>query len=58
MPWNETPSAVEWMRGRGPLPALRFGTMPYGVLPCARFATWRPFASDDGATFEAFMAAG
>lgn len=33
------------LRGRGPLPALRIGDMPYGVLPFAGFGRATPAAS-------------
>jgi hypothetical protein len=35
---------VEHVRGRGPLPVLRLGRQPYGLLPIvATDASWRPF---------------
>ncbi len=37
---------VERVRGRGPLPTLRIGRNPYGVVPVVPRARWR--ASDDG----------
>lgn len=30
----------DWVRPRGPLPALRIGSVPYGVLPVAAYSTW------------------
>jgi hypothetical protein len=32
--------AIHWVRGRGPLPAVRVGNTPYGILPCATFDYW------------------
>lgn len=29
-----------WVRGRGPLPALRVGRVPYGILPTSSLAEW------------------
>jgi hypothetical protein len=40
---------ADFVRGRGPLPALRVGAVPYGVLPVtslARYAPLRPDAVD------------
>lgn len=38
---------VEFVRGRGPVPALRIGRQPYGVLPVvATDASWRPLRGD------------
>lgn len=37
---------VEYVRGRGPLPTLRIGRNPYGVVPVVPRARWQ--ASDDG----------
>jgi hypothetical protein len=34
---------VGTVRGRGPLPALRVGNQPYGVLPVTPLDRWRPF---------------
>lgn len=44
-----TPAAVNqlrdhyigFVRGRGPLPALRVDTMPYGLLPTSAFSRWQ-----------------
>lgn len=33
---------VDYVRGRGPLPAVRFGRQPYGLLPVVATADWRP----------------
>lgn len=43
-----SPAALAWTRrlfesyvlARGPVPALRVGAQPYGVLPTTRFSTW------------------
>jgi len=32
----------EWVRPRGPLPALRVGPQPYGLLPVTSLASWNP----------------
>ena len=38
----------DFVRGRGPLPAIRVGNQPYGVLPVSSVdAFWRPAANDD-----------
>ncbi|HZD37582.1 MAG TPA: hypothetical protein VE664_02970, partial [Actinomycetes bacterium] len=37
-----------WLRGRGPLPALRVANQPYGLLPVAADAGWRPGAGVEG----------
>jgi hypothetical protein len=34
--------AVQMVRGRGPLPPLRIGRQPYGVLPVTSFSAWHP----------------
>ena len=34
--------AVAMLRGRGPLPPLRIGRQPYGVLPVTSLAGWKP----------------
>jgi hypothetical protein len=37
----------DWVRGRGPLPALRVGDQPYGVLPVSSVdRRWAPDAGD------------
>lgn len=35
---------IDHVRGRGPLPALRVGAVPYGVLPVSSVALWAPSA--------------
>jgi hypothetical protein len=40
--------AVGWVRPRGPLPTLRVGRQPYGVLPATSLARFVPTADDDG----------
>lgn len=37
----------EYVRARGPLPAIRVGSQPYGILPATNFRNWR--ASDKDA---------
>src|SRR5262249_49282006 len=32
---------IHYVRGRGRLPAVRVGPVPYGVLPVTSFARWR-----------------
>lgn len=54
-----TPAAVDWarrhfidhVRALGPLPALRVGRQPYGLLPVTLLGDWTPGADDgeDGA---------
>ena len=44
--------AVPWVRARGPLPALRTGTMPYGILPCTPYDRWQAANDDIEAVFE------
>ncbi len=34
--------AVQMVRGRGPLPPVRVGRQPYGVLPVTSLANWHP----------------
>ncbi len=34
--------ALNWVRGRGPLAAVRVGNTPYGILPVATFEGWEP----------------
>ena len=41
--------AISWVRGRGPLAALRFGDSPYGILPVAAYNRWEAAA---GSPFE------
>ena len=33
---------AEWVRARGPLPALRLGRQPYGMLPVTAIERWTP----------------
>src|SRR4029450_9693586 len=33
---------ADWVRPRGPLPALRVGAVPYGVLPVGAHSRWAP----------------
>lgn len=37
------------VRGRGPLPSLRIGSRPYGLLPATSLASWQPAADATGA---------
>ncbi|KUI27671.1 hypothetical protein AU196_21100 [Mycobacterium sp. IS-1742] len=44
---------IRYVRGRGPLPAIRVGRQPYGILPVSNFAvinndppTWKPDPDD------------
>ena len=39
---------VQMVRSRGPLPPLRIGRQPYGVLPVTSLAAWRPSAEPPG----------
>ena len=41
--WIETirKHFVEFVRGRCPYPAIRAGTMPYGILPTSAFSKWQ-----------------
>jgi hypothetical protein len=40
--------AVNWVRPRGPLPTVRVGRQPYGVLPVTSLARFVAPATDDG----------
>ena len=40
--------ATSTVRGRGPLPPLRIGRQPYGVLPVTSTARWRPSGEAQG----------
>ncbi len=42
--------ATTWVRGGGPLPAVRLGRQPYGVLPVQPRRPWRPHHGDDELT--------
>lgn len=37
---------VKFANARGPLPSLRIGNLPYGVLPVSKFRAWIPSAED------------
>jgi hypothetical protein len=37
-----------WVRARGPLPVLRVGRQPYGVLPAVSLDRWEPGAGEEG----------
>jgi hypothetical protein len=37
---------IEYVRGRGPLPAIRVGNMPYGLLPTTAYSNWEPNSFD------------
>ncbi len=39
---------VDFVRGRGPLPAIRVGSQPYGVLPVTSLRRWTPSSEPDG----------
>lgn len=45
------------VRGRGPIPALRIGSQPYGILPVSNFANvWKDDANDQfGAQLTGFL---
>jgi hypothetical protein len=40
--------AVQMLRGRGPLPPLRIGRQPYGVLPVTSLRSWQPGSEAPG----------
>ncbi len=40
--------AVQMVRGRGPLPPLRIGRQPYGVLPVTSLRNWQPAGEPPG----------
>ncbi len=40
--------AVQMVRGRGPLPPLRIGRQPYGVLPVTSLRNWHPGGEPPG----------
>jgi hypothetical protein len=46
------------VRARGPLPSLRVGSQPYGVLPVCSLARWQPVHDDDTAAGVAQAARG
>ena len=33
---------IEYVRASGPLPALRIGKQPYGVMPATSLSAWKP----------------
>lgn len=37
---------IKWVRGGGPLPALRVGNEPYGLLPATALDRWEPRGGD------------
>ncbi|MUN38896.1 hypothetical protein [Actinomadura litoris] len=43
---------AEFVRSRGPLPTIRVGRQPYGVLPVAGLDEWRPAAGTGDAAVE------
>ena len=45
---------IDHVRGLGPLPTLRVGRQPYGLLPAISLARWRP-GSSDGAAHSALV---
>ena len=47
-----------YVRARGPLPALRVGNQPYGVLPVTSLDRWQPAAGDSTAAGIAKLARG
>jgi hypothetical protein len=38
---------ISYVRAGGPLPALRIGRQPYGVLPVSSFNAWKPQTGED-----------
>jgi len=48
-PWYAEASAhfSAYVRGRGPLPLVRIGRQPYGVLPVSSLELWSPADADD-----------
>lgn len=38
---------IGWVRARGPLPVLRVGSQPYGVLPITALARWMPAPGEE-----------
>ena len=44
---------VDHVRGLGPLPALRVGNQPYGLLPVTSLRRWTPGADDDAGRMSA-----
>jgi hypothetical protein len=37
---------IDYVRARGPLPVVRVGNQPYGVLPVTSLQRWQPFDED------------
>ena len=37
---------IDFVRGRGPLPAVRIGNQPYGLLPVTSLQRWKAFDED------------
>lgn len=37
---------IDHVRGRGPVPSLRVGRQPYGILPASSLDRWKPDAGD------------
>src|SRR5215469_10744575 len=46
---------VSYVRGGGPLPPLRVGRQPYGVLPVTSLDQWSPAATESNAPQEAWL---
>lgn len=46
---------IDYVRAGGPLPALRVGRQPYGVLPVTSLDAWQPAAASDDARREAAL---
>lgn len=43
--------ATAWVRGGGPLPTVRLGRQPYGVLPVQPAGPWKPAGDDELSTW-------
>lgn len=43
---------ADYVTGRGPLPALRIGTQPYGILPTSALDRWKVSRVDGGQDFQ------
>lgn len=39
---------IDYVRASGPLPALRIGKQPYGILPVTSLNAWKPAAGQEG----------
>ena len=46
MVWSAREHFIRHVRGRGPLPALRVGAVPYGILPVTSLTRWAVPATD------------